>query len=177
MTEQLCHSLHVLGLLYYWLCFHKLYCLCCCVDIMNHFASGSKFTIVWTFSRFKWEDSVNRDTLSGASDQGWVEFHITDRLLTQKKKWPQSDARANLISLGKQQKSKLHQHLIWNVNFMAEYKPTCLCFEQHFNDYKMPSSETSISLLYHTRKLQSINFLLLPDDSGFPRVHLACVFN
>lgn len=76
------------------------------------------------------------------------------------RKWRRSDVRANLISLDKQQKSKLHQHLIWNVNFMSEYKPTCLCSEQHFNDYKMPSSETPISLLYHTRKLQSINLLL-----------------
>lgn len=153
--------LHVLGLLYYWLCFHKLHHLCCCVDIMNHFARRSKFTMVWPIRHFEWEDSVNTDTLSGASDQGWVEFHITDQLLTpKKKKRPLSDARASLISLGKQQKSKLHQHLIWNVNFMAEYKPTCLCFEQHFNDYKMPSSETPISLLYHISKLQSINFLL-----------------
>lgn len=41
--------------------------------------------MVWMISRFKWEDSVNTDTLSGASDQGWVELHITGRLLTLKK--------------------------------------------------------------------------------------------
>lgn len=47
--------LHALGLFYYWLCFRKLNCLLCRVDIMNHFASGSKFTLVWMISFVKWE--------------------------------------------------------------------------------------------------------------------------
>lgn len=51
-VSQIC-CLHVLGLFYYWLCFHKLHCLCCCVDIMNNFASGSQFMMVWKISHFK----------------------------------------------------------------------------------------------------------------------------
>lgn len=75
---------YTLGLFYYWLCFRKLHCLLCCVDIMNHFASGSKFTLVWMIGCSK-RDNSDMDAFTGVSKECRGGFPIVEQLLYLKK--------------------------------------------------------------------------------------------